>query len=94
MFWEEGQQKVLEYLVDILHQIEWHYGDNRAPFKYPPLFHTGIDPLENRYYECIIETDLEEPVEKFVFRAGSPEGLVEKVKFEVPKQFHLDFGQE
>ena len=48
--WLAEQSKILEFVEKLLSKIEWHYGDNRAPFKYPPIF-----KKEDEIYKCIVE---------------------------------------
>ncbi len=83
--------EVTVYLQKVLEKIEWNYGDNRAPFKFPP----ELDIINNAdgadKYICIIETDFGEDDEKIGYESDSPEGLLEKVKKDIPKRFKLNF---
>jgi len=85
--WEAAQQEILQCLVDLLHRIEWHYGDNRAPVRYPPVFSMAEKPDGTQSFHCTIETDFGEPEEQLVFSAGSPQELAEEVCREIRARF-------
>ncbi len=36
--WEQIQEDVVNYILKFFGYIEWNYGENRAPFEYPPEF--------------------------------------------------------
>ncbi len=78
--WKETKENILKYLVDKLQKIEWQYGDNRAPFKYPPrLFeHMSIDNVS--YLTCLIEPDLVDGEPPIVIESDNPVELIEKLK--------------
>ncbi|MBE0646261.1 MAG: hypothetical protein IH596_00595 [Bacteroidales bacterium] len=87
--WEEAQQEILRFLVEILHRIEWRYGDNRAPFKYPPEFSLTDNPDGTQSCQCIIETDLGEPEEFIRCVVYSPGDLLDEVKATINQRFPM-----
>ena len=48
--WERSQREITLFLEHILLKIEWYYGDNRAPFQYPPKF--SIDSQNEIVFRC------------------------------------------
>jgi hypothetical protein len=86
--------EVKYYLEQVLANIEWKYGDNRAPFKYPPELKVIDDEKGVSSYVCIIETDFGDDDEKISYTAGSPEALLAKVKKDIPRRFNLNFEIE
>ncbi|MFC2102324.1 hypothetical protein ACFLS7_04960 [Bacteroidota bacterium] len=87
--WEETQQEILQFLVETLHRIEWHYGDNRAPFKYPPEFSLIDNADGTQSCQCIIETDMGEPEERIDLRADTPGSLTTIVCQEIQARFGI-----
>jgi len=85
--WDEARKRVLEILTEILLKIEWHYGDNRAPFRFPPNFGVNTGPDGSTIYQCVIETDLGEPEERIILSAGSPESLPDIVRMSISERF-------
>lgn len=85
--WQLAQQEILVFLMEFLYQIEWHYGDNRAPFHYPPEFSLIMKPDGRHIYQCSIETDLGVPEERILMTADSPESLPEAVRCEILGRF-------
>lgn len=85
--WDEARKSVLEILTEILLKIEWHYGDNRAPFRFPPTFKATARPDGSTIYQCVIETDLGEPEEQIILSAGSPESLPDIVRMSISERF-------
>lgn len=78
----------------ILEKIEWFYGDNRAPFKFPSEFNMQNDEKGNTLFICIIETDGDESDEKIVYESDSPTNLLEKIQQCIPNRFNLNFDNE
>jgi len=85
------QQEILGFLVTFLHQIEWRYGENRAPIKYPPDFSIVINQDGSHSYVCMIETDFGEPEERIHFSSDSVDGLIEGVKLGLIGRFGRNF---
>ena len=81
--WEKATEEINNYLVNLLHKIEWKYGDNRAPIKFPPIFEINLlDPFNQ--FVCKIEADLTDNEEYYSFTANTPQYLIDKIKFELP----------
>lgn len=78
--WEAAQQEVLQFLAEVFHRIEWYYGENRAPFKYPPTFSITKEHGGVSFYQCAIETDSGEPAETIVCSSDAPGQLLNEVK--------------
>ena len=38
MTWEDARETIRNQSYEYLQKIEWYYGDNRAPFAWPPSF--------------------------------------------------------
>ena len=89
--WINAQAEILGFLVEFLNRVEWHYGDNRAPIKYPPEFSIVEIPDGTQTYRCIIETDFLEPEERIIFTANTPGGLIEGVKLRIMERFGRNF---
>ena len=58
--WVKYQEKITKHLMEVLQKIEWYYGDNRAPFRYPPRFETIVEANNQVKYLCILEEDFGE----------------------------------
>ncbi len=87
--WEAVQQEILGFLVEFLHQIEWHYGENRAPIKHPPKFLVYGEDDGKLSYSCTIETDFGEPEEFIRCVAPTPGKLIDEVKHIIKQRFPL-----
>lgn len=75
--WSETQEKINKYLIEILAKIEWQYGENRAPFFFPPQYF-----INNKKYICIIKEDMGEESE-YRFESDSPDELAQKILSEM-----------
>lgn len=85
--WETIQQKINKYLVELLYDIEWHYGENRAPFIYPPIYETN-SKKDGISYCCSITL---EDCDNFVLKYESlnPSNLFETVSEDISKRFTI-----
>ncbi len=92
--WEDIISRIQSYLQQILEKIEWHYGDNRAPIKFPPEFSMENDEKDETLYVCIIETDGDEIDDKIKYSSDSPTKLLEKIQQDIPSRFNLSFDSE
>lgn len=70
--WTAEQNKILFFIEELLARIEWQYGENRAPIKYPPEFFE-----EPGKFKCIVK--LEENAGVLIFESDNPENLTAKV---------------
>lgn len=87
--WKDAQDEINRFLSDILFQIEWNYGDNRSPFKYPPKYYTELSPQGIKVYNCDIETDFGDNDEILKYQSHSAKELINIIKKEIPKRFNL-----
>ena len=55
--WEQAQKDILYAVEEVLARIEWVYGDNRAPYCYPPQFIREEADDGTVKYTCVIELD-------------------------------------
>ncbi len=79
--WEKVQREIVRYVEITLLKIEWYYGDNRAPFEYPPQF-----AIEKEQYVCSLKED--DPAgEAIHFCADSPISLSQKVLIYLESRF-------
>lgn len=78
--WLLDQTHILDFIEELLAKIEWQYGDNRAPIKYPPKF---IE--EDDKFKCIVE--LEDDGGKLTYEADDSSTLVTKVVEDLKEKF-------
>jgi hypothetical protein len=78
----ETRQKINNFLEKILLEIEWKYGDNRAPFKWPPVHLNFL----NIFYICKILYEDSKP--EFII-STNPEKLFKKVQESVKKRVNI-----
>ncbi len=82
--WDAAQEELRDFLTYLLVRVEYRYGDNRAPFRFPPEFEQS-----DGTYRCIIVEDVSDHREKSVYTAATPAALVEIVKTMVVERFGL-----
>ncbi|MBU1099110.1 MAG: hypothetical protein KKA84_01810 [Bacteroidetes bacterium] len=87
--WEKAKMDVMNYVESFLAKIEWRYGDNRAPIKYPPELYELVSDEFEMEYGCMIEMDLGED-EKIYFKSGNPFELLNQIKAQFAKLFPSD----
>lgn len=91
--WLKIQSEINSYLLHILSRIEWYYGDNRAPFVYPPTYEFLNLPFAEEY-KCILKGDEGYDDTEFVFKACKAEQLVIRVKENLSQFIDLDFMKD
>jgi len=79
--WEDDKNIILKFIEELLAKIEWRYGDNRAPIKYPPKF----SEEEGKYF-CKVE--LEDDTGELIYNAENPSSLTSKVIGDLRKRFY------
>ncbi len=84
--WEEMQLRINHYLGEILLKIEWHYGDCRAPFRYPPSYNLVSHKDKTIEYICTIKLDLGGD-ESLRFSSYNPEELYKKIKEDIDEKY-------
>ena len=87
--WHKAQNEILEYVESFLAKIEWRYGDNRAPIKYPPDFYELLSEDHGLDYCCMIEEDPGDD-EKMYFKSENPFKILSQIKEEFDKRFPSD----
>lgn len=87
--WVTAQDDIKKYIEELLTRIEWKYGDNRAPIKYPPTFGTEVDSENKQKYKCIIGVENGDD-EKLVFKSENPLNLVDQVKRDLGNRYKFD----
>ena len=82
--WEKTKVRIKSYLEEILLKIEWHYGECRAPFMYPPEFDLTFD--DKTEFVCIIKLD---PIESGELRysAEDPNELFAIIKSDIDEKY-------
>jgi hypothetical protein len=88
--WEEIQVRITAELERILLKIEWYYGDNRAPFRFPPQFKIRSSKSNCPQYCCILQPDGSEDEPPWMFCADSPSALYNQVQEQLPGYLGLD----
>lgn len=68
--WEDEKNIILKFIEELLVKIEWRYGDNRAPIKYPPKF----SKEEGKFF-CKVE--LEDGAGELIYYADDPSLLTQ-----------------
>ncbi len=84
--WEGVQDSINTYLANILFKIEWHYGDCRAPFFYPPEYNLIRRADNTTEYTCTIKLDLGEN-ESLQYTSSEPADLVKAIKNDIDKKY-------
>lgn len=84
--WDEIQHQINGYLQEILFRIEWHYGDCRAPFRYPPEYQLIIHEKDIPEYAAVITLDMGED-ETLVYKAQTPDILFQLIKEDIHNKF-------
>lgn len=79
-YWFEAQDEITKYTEELLSNIEWNYGDNRAPFKYPPKYE-----LAEGKYRCTIE--LEDKGGNLIYENDNPRELSKEVKADLAQRY-------
>jgi len=79
--WLLDQTNILDFIEELLAKIEWQYGENRAPLKYPPEF---IE--EDNKFKCIVE--LEDDGGKLIYEADDSSSLVTKVVDDLKEKYY------
>ncbi|MBN2534434.1 MAG: hypothetical protein JXB88_16230 [Spirochaetales bacterium] len=89
MTWEQAKEEIDKYIIIYFQKIEWYYGDNRAPFAYPPRFSMNREDSGSFTYTC--ELVMEDPgSENIIMEEETPSLLFKRVKEEINSQF-MDF---
>ena len=84
--WEDVQNHINEYLIQILRKIEWRYGNGRAPFKFPPNYRWIEKDKGLSEYICDLVLDFGED-EKLNYHSHSPNELYEVIKHDIDERF-------
>jgi hypothetical protein len=84
--WGKSQEKITRYVEDFLLKIEWNYGDNRAPIKYPPIFSINKINETGKLYRCVIQIDLGDD-EELLFQSDDPEQLFHLISDDFKQRF-------
>lgn len=84
--WELAKGEIMDYLERLLLKIEWLYGENRAPFLYPPIFESFINEKGTNEYKCTIELDLAGKG-NMVFQSDNPATLLKEIESEIQQRF-------
>jgi len=83
--WESICEKILDSLDYYLVVIEQRYGDCRAPFAWPPVFHVRRRLFGRPVYRCEIPMDNDLP--SFIIESENPQDLPDKVNRAVRGRF-------
>ncbi|MBU0476165.1 MAG: hypothetical protein KKF62_18620 [Bacteroidetes bacterium] len=84
--WDKVKEEIMKYIEIFLAKIEWNYGENRAPIKYPPELYELFSEEIGIEYCCKIEMDLGGD-EKLYFKSENPFELLTEIKTEFMKRF-------
>ncbi|MCZ7603222.1 MAG: hypothetical protein M5R37_10150 [Melioribacteraceae bacterium] len=79
-FWQDEKNKIMIFIEELLAKIEWQYGDNRAPIKYPPKF-------SNIGGKFICRIELENAGGELVYESRYSSLLYDKVTSDLKKRF-------
>lgn len=86
--WIEAKDEIVQYIEKMLGRIEWKFGENRAPIKYPPKYYIGdLDAIKP--YVCEIAEDDQEG-STFNSRPSIPAILVDLVKYDLHQRYGID----
>ena len=88
--WTEIQQEIINYLVMVLDRIEWDYGSNRAPFRFPPEF-KEVHKGERTQHICLLTTDLGADDEVIKIASYNPRDILEKLKSILKERFGISY---
>ncbi len=86
--WKEIQLQINEYLQEILLQIEWHYGDCRAPFFYPIEYKCIVNKAGIVKYAATIALDQGDD-ERLRYMAETPDILFKLIKKDITNKYGL-----
>lgn len=86
--WEEIRLQINGYLQEILLQIEWHYGDCRAPFLYPPEYQVVAYKAGIVEYAATIILDQGDD-EKLRYKSENPDILFKLIKEDITNKYAL-----
>ncbi|MBN1926460.1 MAG: hypothetical protein JW798_11550 [Prolixibacteraceae bacterium] len=86
--WIETKKKIVDSIQKKLLRIEWGYGDNRAPVKFPPRFIETEEP-DQKCYVCLIEPDFGDDEPPLIIKSNSPGRLNEKILETLKERFGI-----
>lgn len=84
--WEQAKKEIDKYIIIYFQKIEWYYGENRAPFAYPPRLYIERKKRGTPSYVCelILEDSLPDSI---IIEEKTPSLLFERVKKEINSRF-------
>lgn len=83
--WEEAKKEIDKYIIIYFQKIEWYYGDNRAPFAYPPRLYTKQKSSGTTYIcELVLEYA---DADSIIIEEKTPSLLFERTKKEINSRF-------
>ena len=84
--WENIKIKIEQFLEKVLLKIEWHYGEGRAPFVFPPVFKKTRNKNGEYNYRCTIKSDFPES-NTFVYESKEVSVLLKNVIDDIDNRF-------
>lgn len=84
--WDCVQRAVRLVVEYVLLRIEWMYGDNRAPLRFPPSFSVSEGGSGEKIYTCIVEHDFPD-AEKMVYSSGNPGEVYRQASDDILRRF-------
>jgi hypothetical protein len=83
--WNSTREEITDFIKEILYRIEWNYGDNRAPIRYPPKFKVSYNDTGPEFYYCYVYPDTGQDNESpHIFKTTDMNELIDVVKKELP----------
>ena len=78
---EQEKQEIAEFVSGFLLWIEWNYGENRSPIRFPPHFSIEMD-------EFICKIDLEDSGDTLEYRSCDPGGVRKQIVDDFSNRFN------
>ena len=87
--WEQAKKEIDHYIVLYLQKIEWYYGDNRAPFAYPPRLYINRKTGDTPAYVCELVLEFSDS-HNIIIEEKTPSLLFQRTKEVINSRF-IDF---
>ncbi|NQU88779.1 MAG: hypothetical protein HQ541_23800 [Mariniphaga sp.] len=86
--WIETKKQITEMIKNALDKVEWGYGNNRTPIKFPPRF-IELTQTTSDQYLCLIESGLNENKLPIIIESNTIEGLYSNVLDALKKKYSI-----
>lgn len=90
--WQFIQNDINQNIEKILSRIEWHYGDCRAPFEYPPEYSEYVNN-KTTVYRCCLNT-YGKPEDNIIIEDYDPDKVLSKLTVILKERYNFNINND